>query len=696
MTLRGAVLLTLVAAVAASAADAPQKPHDVGMVEHAATRLAQIDVTVSGPKAAIEGLTAADFEVRLDHKLVPHILVDDLCLARGRQAPAAPKEEAPPVPAEAAVEPPKATTATYLLYFDMPHLTQMGRRMAIDDARAMLPKLLAGGQNAMIVANAMELKTVVPLTSDGTRLDAALVKMVDDSTLYDTYASTEDGRLVDIIREMGRGVDFAVRLARSYAADERWRQERDLQRLSMILGRLTDIDPPKAVLYFADTMRENAGQHYLAFFTGPTVKDANGNPTPEAAAILQDAATGSLPLDRVINEAAALGIRFYTVEGQGMTGDNVFTGSRVSPSSRGSGDFTAANFASPALNFQRTRDSQGTMTSLAVETGGRAFLNGVTPVKMASQILDDMSCLYLLSFDPSGYPQDAPLMVSVTVHRPDVKASARGRLVIQSDSARLTGRVLSAFASPEAGTRASAVHVGLIPIGYKDGNFKARVQVAVGGSAVPATTWDIGASLVSEGVVRQDGSGRIQVSTPNTPVVFEADMDFAPGDFELVAVAHEIETDTLASKEIHGRWPKLDVDLASMGPIAVSQPMPGGFLRNGVSQSQGAVVFSEDDGLRGDAPTAVISLVCRAKDQKRPLKVVRTLVGEGETPVGTTDLDLASDRCAQVVDLIPPKTLGAGRYRFVVAVSSDGTELTRGERVLVVPENAPAPAKSSS
>jgi hypothetical protein len=216
------------------------------------------------------------------------------------------------------------------------------------------------------------------------------------------------------------------------------------------------------------------------------------------------------------------------------------------------------------------------------------------------------------------------------------------------------------------------------------------------GSAVPITTWDIGASLVSQGVVRQDGSGRIQVTLPNTPIVYEEDMDFSSGDYDLIAVAHEVETDTLASKEIHGRWPKLDTELASLGPIAVSQPLPGGFLRNGVSHTQGAVVVGEDGGLRADAPTAVISLVCRAKDQKRPLKVVRTLTGETETPVGTTELDLTTSRCAQVVDLIPPKTLGAGRYRFVIAVSSDGHELTRGERTLVVPEKLPAQPTGAS
>jgi hypothetical protein len=305
--------------------------------------------------------------------------------------------------------------------------------------------------------------------------------------------------------------------------------------------------------------------------------------------------------------------------------------------------------------------------------------------------------MYLLSFDPSGLPQDEPLTVTVEVKRPKVKANVRGRLVVQSDATRMTARVLAAFASPATSAVASAgVHVGLIPIGYKEGNFKARVQVVMSGTSVPATTWDIGASLVSKGVVRQDGSGRIQVSLPNTPVIYEKDMDFAPGDYDLVAVAHEVQTDTLASKEVHGSWPKLDSELACLGPIAVSQPSAGGFLRNGESRTQGAVVVSENESLRPDTPVAVITLVCRAKDQKRPLRVVRTLYGEQETPVGTTQLDLSTERCGQVVDLIPAHSLGAGRYRFVITVSSDGNELARGERTLVMPERTVPAVKSSS
>ena len=317
---------------------------------------------------------------------------------------------------------------------------------------------------------------------------------------------------------------------------------------------------------------------------------------------------------------------------------------------------------------------------------------------MASSILNDLSCMYLLSFDPRGFAQDNPLAVSVKVDRPGVKTTVRGRLVIQSESKRLTGRVLSAFAMPTSRPRAgdAGLHVGLIPISYSAGTFKARVQVAIGGSALPITKWDVGASVVSRGAVRQDGSGRLEVTVPGTPVIFEKDVEFAPGEYDLVAVAREVQTDTLLSTEIRGAWPRLDEEPVTIPAISVSQPHAGGFLRNGTKATQGAIALGEDQPLRGDVPTAVMTLVCRAKDQKSPLHVTRTLIGETETPVGTTDLDLAVERCAQVVDLVPQKMLGPGRYRFIVTVSSKGHELKREERALVVPDKSPVPVKGAS
>jgi hypothetical protein len=58
---------------------------------------------------------------------------------------------------------------------------------------------------------------------------------------------------------------------------------------------------------------------------------------------------------------------------------------------------------------------------MAAETGGRVVPQRHPPAKIASQILSDFSCVYLLSFDPAGFKQDAPLMLSVKSLKPKVK-----------------------------------------------------------------------------------------------------------------------------------------------------------------------------------------------------------------------------------------------------------------------------------
>ena len=264
-----AALLSVALAAPLGAAPETEPPKDVGLMERTSARLAQIDVTVSGPKDVIAGLTAADFQVKLNDKLVPNVIVDALCGETGAsRAAATPTPAAPPVAvtaasasAASAVPAERASTVTYLLYFDQPHLTQAGRRASIDAAREMMPKLMAGGNRAMLVSNANSLKVLVPLTEDRSKIDAALAAMIDDTNDFDPFAMTEENRLAEIMGEIGNRTDHAIALAKGYAREERSRQERDLNRLRMVVGRLAEVDPPKAVLYFADNMRSNAGEH---------------------------------------------------------------------------------------------------------------------------------------------------------------------------------------------------------------------------------------------------------------------------------------------------------------------------------------------------------------------------------------------------------------------------------------------------
>ena len=61
-------------------------------------------------------------------------------------------------------------------------------------------------------------------------------------------------------------VTHAMLTARRYQREEKWHTERALSRFAQVLGRLEGVDPPKAVIYFADRMRSNAGDHYIELF----------------------------------------------------------------------------------------------------------------------------------------------------------------------------------------------------------------------------------------------------------------------------------------------------------------------------------------------------------------------------------------------------------------------------------------------
>jgi len=79
-----AILTFLLALGTALSADPPpeppeESPREIGLVEEATGRLAQVDVTVSGPPEAIGSLEAADFELLVGGRFIEKFLVDRIC-----------------------------------------------------------------------------------------------------------------------------------------------------------------------------------------------------------------------------------------------------------------------------------------------------------------------------------------------------------------------------------------------------------------------------------------------------------------------------------------------------------------------------------------------------------------------------------------------------------------------------------------
>ncbi|HXV77683.1 MAG TPA: hypothetical protein VD788_15320, partial [Candidatus Polarisedimenticolaceae bacterium] len=167
------------------------RPREIGLEERAGRSLAQIDITVVGPPEIVRSLTADDFKIRVQLERVDEFELDRLCgaaTAAGTAGAVLPSAGPP--------------GASYLFYFDQPHLTMGGRLRAIEIARALVDELISGGNRAMLVSNARRSEILEPLTTDRDALHARLDELAEDRDQWDLYAHNEDARVEEVVRSL--------------------------------------------------------------------------------------------------------------------------------------------------------------------------------------------------------------------------------------------------------------------------------------------------------------------------------------------------------------------------------------------------------------------------------------------------------------------------------------------------------------
>lgn len=644
--------------VAAQGAD-QEAPRRTELVEEAATRLAQLDVTVTGPPDVVFSLGRADFELKIHFRWLEEFEVDRHC--------APPEEEGVPTRQEA-----QRPSVSYLFYFDQPHLTLPGRARAMDIARELVIRLVADGDRAMIVSNAGRLAVIEELTDDPQRLLAALERLENDRAQWDFYATEEESRVARVTDILNRedNVHRAVGMARSYQREEHARTDKSLRRLHITLARLSELDSRKAVVYFADALRQNPGEHYVSFF-GSRVQQS----TSALSDMTTEAFAAGVAFDQVLNEATAQGIRFYPVYAQGL----------VTPYDRERVDSAGLARAGtvPSSSRVRLRDAQRTLASMASETGGHVFLRGEGPAKIAENIVEDFSCVYTLSFDPAGFPEDDPLRVVVKARREDLHIETRGRIVIQSESARLAARLLSAFTVGAVNDVDFGLRVNLVPTAFERGAYGALLQISVPGTGIPNASWELGASLIGRDKVLDEVSGTLAADRPDVPLVLEREIEIRPGPHEIVAVAHESSLGFVLSEHLQVSWPDPNDRPVTCGPLALLQPTAGAFVRAGNTRITGSLARAATEPVTTGLPTALMGLVCRNRRHKDVLRVERALIGDTAVEFPPLQFELAGERCAQIRDLIPAGSLRPGPYRYVMRVLHDGTMLDEVAREFI-------------
>lgn len=596
--------------------DAVESPVASTLEEKVESRLVQIDVPVDGTPEVVGSLTAQDFSLTVGGKAIAEFSVDRLC------------DDGQPGDG--------GFSRSFLFFFDQPHLTQYGRANALDMARELVNRLVVRGARAAIVSSADKLKTVVPLTGDRALLLQGLDRLREDSTQWDSYAQQETSRVDRVVAAMGGS--GARQLARGFAEEESWEARRTSQRLGIVLGLLGDEPPPRAAFYFADILRRDAGQHYLDMVL------SNGDPELRSAS--------DFDFDRLIRDALSFGVHLFPIQAVGMASTRGYD-ARLRPTGH------------------RVASAEGSLTSLGLETGGEAFIRGVPADKIAARVGLRLGCLYVLSFKPGGLARDETLPVTVRIGREGVTPRVQGLIVIPSASTRKTSRLLAAFSQGTGDEPGGGLSVSVIFLSAAKNLYHGLVQLRTPKLATPNGAWDLGASLVSRGAVREDFAAHVSADVPGVSFVVEKEITMSAGPYEIVAVG-QLNGDQVLSGRLEGVLPTPESG-ASVSPVVAMQEGTAAFSRGGITRTVGTVALGHGEPVNNQKPLALISVVCRAGKSDLD-NVARTLSGSDAVSFDPI-LFAATDRCVQVRDVIPAKILGLGQFRYSV-------ELKRRDDVL--------------
>jgi VWFA-related protein len=136
----------------------------------------------------------------------------------------------------------------------------------------------------------------------------------------------------------------------------------------------------------------------------------------------RDGIENQASLRAAINSAVRANLSIYAVDTRGLQAISPL-GDASTASIRGTGGFNGGALQN---NFNANADSQETLTTLSVDTGGKAFLDSNDFAPAFAQVQKDSAAYYVIGFQPSNPMRDGRFRkLTVKVNRPGVKLEYR-------------------------------------------------------------------------------------------------------------------------------------------------------------------------------------------------------------------------------------------------------------------------------
>jgi VWFA-related protein len=533
--------------------------------------LISVDVIVRDKAGAVvRGLTQADFEVREDGKpqdissfsfeeittkAVPAI--ESAGLLEGVEAKvkeaAAPKTADLPVPMTSDM---LAGRRLITLVFDVSSMQPEDVQRAVDSARKYVDEKMTQADLIAVTTVGSTLTVLTDFTADRAKVSNALATLAyTEGTATEAPAASTAGT-----DEAAAAADDTVTVADAAELDM-FNNDVRLRALKTLAEALSPIEQKKAILYFSAGMQRSG----------------------------QD---NQVELRSAINAAVRANVAIYAIDTRGLQAV-VPGGDARQASGRGQDMFSGRGVQQ---QFAQLASSQDTLTSLAADTGGRAFTDSNDFGEAFARVQRDMSAYYLLGYSSTNATKDGRFRrIQVRVKRDGFHVEARAGYYADRDFTHTSRTDRDAQLEEQLFTAMSPTDLPVLVTGswfrLAADKYYVPIALTVPGSAVPVANDKDPVTLDVLGMVRDERNfpvGRFRETLKLPPgtgttlagkqILYQSGVTLPPGRFSVKVVVRENTNGSMGSFEAPVIVPELKQAPMKVSSVILStqlQPVAG-------------------------------------------------------------------------------------------------------------------------
>jgi VWFA-related protein len=549
-----------------------QQPTQPRPVFRTSRDLISVDVVVRDKSGAVvRNLTAGDFEVKEDGKVqqvtsfsfeeianTPVSTIETAELLGGvaaklkagastgadaAKAAAAPEPAAPtPMTAEAL-----AGRRLITLVFDTSSMQPEDVQRAVESAQKYVHEKMSAADMVAVTTVGTTLSVLTDFTADRAKVDTALGTLAFTNGL-----ATEAPAAATLATDETAATATDETIADAAELDM-FNNDVRLRALRTLAEALSGIEQKKSIIYFSAGMQRSG----------------------------QD---NQVELRSAINAAVRANVSFYPIDVRGLQAV-VPGGDARQASGRGQAMFSGRGMQQ---QFAELASSQDTLTSLAADTGGRAFTDSNDFGEAFARVQRDMSAYYLLGYSTSNPTKDGNFRrIQVRVKRDGYRVESRSGYYAERDFTH-TSRNDREFQLQEQ--MFSAVSATDLPVLVSAGWFRLSadkyyvpVAVTVPGSAIPVANATDPVSLDVLGMLLDEQGrpvGRFRETLKLPPgtgstlagkqVLYQSGVTLPPGRFSVKVVARENTTGRIGTFQAAITVPELKTAPMKVSSVVLS------------------------------------------------------------------------------------------------------------------------------